>query len=85
MARAFGSYPECHRFKSSRRYHLRLTPLLQGLIQLKNRRAKHEDEYNIVLHRMQEPQLQDEQKQKEYSRPYRNEEVLQILQEAHAS
>jgi len=31
---------------------LRLTPLLQGLIQLKIRRANHEDEYHLVLHRM---------------------------------
>ena len=31
LARAFGSYPECHWFKSSRRYHLRLTPLKRGL------------------------------------------------------
>ncbi len=31
LARAFGSYPECHWFKSSRRYHLRLTPLQRGL------------------------------------------------------
>ncbi len=83
LARAFGSYPECHWFKSSRRYHLRLTPLHKGLIHLTNRRLNHEDEYHPVLYRMQKSQLQDKQKQKEYSRPHRDEEVLQVLQKAH--
>ena len=40
LARAFGSYPECHWFKSSRRHHVILTPLPQGLIQLKNKEGK---------------------------------------------
>ena len=39
LARAFGSYPECPRFKSRCRYHLRLMPLQKGLIQLKRQEA----------------------------------------------
>ena len=84
LARASGSYPLCPQFKSvHRHHHLRLTPLPKGLIKLNHGRLNHEDEYHVVLHRMQESQLQDEQKQKEYARPHRAEKVLQILQEAY--